>query len=91
MNPVRGLYKHISSGRLYFVKEIVFDANSNGVKPARMVIYSQQYESELRGFKINLQAGTTWAREYEDFNKKFRKLDQIDISKIEEHLKKNLW
>jgi hypothetical protein len=77
----KGIYKHIASGNLYKV----LGTGRNVNNPEKIiVIYEQLYKSKLKGFDIELEIGSLWTRDYDDFNKpnKFVYVSQ-DINKIE--------
>ena len=72
MNQLRGLYRHIRTNQLYFVEGIARDVTN----PTKIsVAYSQEYDSLLRGTNTKLPAGSMWIRDYDDFVKKFEKVD----------------
>ena len=58
---LRGLYKHIRTGKLYFAEGTARHANDpNGL----YVIYCQRYDGKL-------PKGTMWIRDVNDFQAKF--------------------
>ena len=65
---MQGLYKHIRTGKLYFVEGLARDVLiPNKIK----VVYKQLYTSKLTPGDIDLPQGSTWIREYDDFMSKF--------------------
>ena len=73
MNNLRGLFRHIKTTQLYYV-EGTARAVTNPTK--LVVVYSQQYDSTLRGTDVKLPVGSLWTRDIDDFNEKFEKVDQ---------------
>lgn len=70
---LRGLYRHINTGKLYKVVGI----GRNVSKPNQeIVIYKQLYRSRLRGTDVELRAGALWTRSYNDFMVKFKKMNK---------------
>lgn len=87
MNHLRGIYRHIRTDQLYFVEGVARDVtNPSNV----VVVYSQQYESVLRGTNTKLPVGSIWIRDFSDFKKKFEKVDQPKMERLITTIKTSL-
>jgi hypothetical protein len=71
MNIVtRGLYQHLRTQKYYFVEGFARDVtNPNKLS----VVYTQLYDSNLKGTDIRLPIGSMWLRNVDDFQTKFEK------------------
>lgn len=76
----RGIYRHLKHpGKLYFVDGLARSVNN----PKKIsVIYTQQYNSVLKGTDTNLPKGTMWIRDLDNFQKNFTKVDQTGAERL---------
>jgi hypothetical protein len=73
MNFSRGLYQHLRTKNLYFVDGLARNVDN----PNKLtVVYTQLYDSDLKGTDIKLPTGSMWLRDIDDFQNKFTKIEE---------------